>query len=79
MSETIILQRRAAPRVITLPNGETFAGRYERTNRWNLPRNVTVRRTIWLGLRKQQKRRTQLHRNVTVGQKGDVHKKVEVF
>ena len=42
MRKTIILRRRATVRQITLPNGETFAATYERTNRRNLPRNVTV-------------------------------------
>ena len=32
----------------------------------NLPKNVTVRRTRWIGPKKQQKRHAQLHRNVTV-------------
>ena len=45
MRKTIILRRRATARQITLPNGETFAATYERTNRRNLPRNVTVGRT----------------------------------
>ena len=45
MRKAIILRRRATARQITLPNGETFVATYERTNRRNLPRNVTVRRT----------------------------------
>ena len=33
MRETMILGRRTTPRQITLPNGETFVARYERTSR----------------------------------------------
>ena len=40
MRETIIIRRRATPRQITLPNGETFAVRSETTSRRNLPRDV---------------------------------------
>ena len=68
MRETIILRRRATPRQVTLPNRESFVARYERTSIGNLPRNVTVRQTRRIGLRKQQERRVQLHRNVIVTQ-----------
>ena len=51
MRETIILRRSATPRQITLHNGETLVARYERTNRQNLPRNVTVRQTRQTGAR----------------------------
>ena len=78
MRETIILRRCATSRQITLPNGQTFAARYERTSRRNLPRNVTVRRTRWIGPTEQQKRRAQVLRNITVTQTM-AHKKVEVF
>ena len=68
MRETKILHRSATPRQITLPKGETFVARYERTSRQNLPRNVTVRQTRRIGPRNQRKRCSQLHRNVTVRQ-----------
>ena len=66
MRETIILRRRTTLRQITLPSGKTFAARYERTSRRNLPRNVTVRRTRQIGQENNKKRRTKLHRNVIV-------------
>ena len=66
MRGTIMLQRCATSRQITLPNGETFVASYERTSRQNVSRNVAVRQTKRIGPRKQQKRRAQLHRNVTV-------------
>ena len=64
--EPILLRRRATPKQVTLPSRETFAARYERTSRRNLPRNIIVRRTKRTGPRNQQKRRVQLHRKVTV-------------
>ena len=51
---------------ITLPTRETFVATYDRPSRPNLPRNVIVRRKRQIGPRTQQKRRAQLHRNVTV-------------
>ena len=74
MREPTILRRRATPKQVTLPSRETFAARYERTSRQNLPRNITVRRKRRTGPRNQQKRGAQLHRKVT-----DEHKMVEVF
>ena len=45
MKETIILRRSATPRQITLPKGETFVARYERSSRQNLLGNATARQT----------------------------------
>ena len=66
MRETIILQRLDTPKKNTLHSRETFPARYEKTSRRNLPRNITDRRTRQIGLKKQWKRRTQLHKSVTV-------------
>ena len=66
MRETIILQRLDTPKKMTLHSGETFPARYEGTSRWNLPRNITDRRTREIGPKKQWKRCTQLHKSVTV-------------
>ena len=74
MRETIILRRRATPKQIKLPNGDTFAAIYKRSSRQNLPKNVTVRRTRWIGPKKQLKRHAQLHRNVTVWPKRHAQK-----
>ena len=61
----MILWRRATPIQITLPKEETFVAIYEKTSRQNLPKNVTVRQIRQGRLRKHQKRRQQLHKNVT--------------
>ena len=66
MRETIILQRLDTSKKITLHSRETFPVRYERTSRRSLPRNITDRRTRQIGPKKQGKRRTQLHKSVTV-------------
>ena len=42
MREKILLRQRVIPKKVTLPNGQTFYVRYERTSRQNLPRNVTI-------------------------------------
>ena len=44
MREKILLQRRVFPKKDTLPNGQTFYVKYERTSRRNLPSNVTIRK-----------------------------------
>ena len=42
MREKRQLRRRVIPKKVTLPNGQTFYVRYERTSRRNLLRNVTI-------------------------------------
>ena len=42
MREKRLLRRRVIPKKFTLPNGQTFYARYERTSRRNLLRNVTI-------------------------------------
>ena len=42
MREKILLWQQVIPKKVTLPNGQTFYVRYERTSRQNLPRNVTI-------------------------------------
>ena len=41
MREKIILRGRARPKQIKLSNGDTFAARYKRSSRQNLPKNVS--------------------------------------
>ena len=53
MREAIILWRSATRRQITLPKGEAFVARYEKTSRQNLPKNITIRQTRQIGRRKQ--------------------------
>ena len=47
----IVLKRRIAPKVVTLPNGTTFTGRYERINRKSLPSNIKVKKVRKIGAR----------------------------
>ena len=44
MREKILLQRRVVPKIVTVPNGQTFYVKYERTSRQNLLTNVTIRK-----------------------------------
>ena len=44
MTEKILLQQRVFPKKVTLPNGQTFYVKYERTSRQNLLTNVTIRK-----------------------------------
>ena len=49
MRQKIVLRRRAVPLHITLPNGTSFAARYKRVSRNNLPGNIRVIRTQNIG------------------------------
>ena len=59
MREKILLQRQVVPKKVTLPNGQTFYAKYERTSTQNLSRNVTIRKNRTIGPRQQRTRRTQ--------------------
>ena len=59
MREKIQLRWRVTPKKVTLPNGQTFYGRYERTSRRNLPTNVTIRKNRTIGPRLQRTKKTQ--------------------
>ena len=59
MREKILLQRRVFLKKDTLPNGQTFYVKYERTSRRNLPSNVTIRKNRINGPRQQRTRKTQ--------------------
>ena len=74
MREAIILWTSATRRQITLPKGEAFVARYEKTSRQNLPKNITVRQTRQIGRRKQRRWRAQLCKNVTVRRKRHAQK-----
>ena len=40
-----MLRKRATPKVVNLPNGNTFVARYERISWKQLPRNIRVTST----------------------------------
>ena len=64
MREKILLQRRVFLKKDTLPNGQTFYVKYERTSRRNLPSNVTIRKNRTNGPRQQRIRKTQQGRSI---------------
>ena len=59
MRQNILLSRCTTPQRICLPNGQSFLGRYERGSRRNLPGNVTIKQTRWIGLRSRHTRKAQ--------------------
>ena len=48
VNQTVILRKRAAPKIVNLPNGRSFTSKWERISRKNLPINIRVKiqRTI---------------------------------
>ena len=40
--QTIILKKRAAPKIVNLPNGRSFTSKWEIISRKNLPLNTKV-------------------------------------
>ena len=57
MRQKIVLRRRAVPSNITLPNGTSFAARYERVSKKNLPGNIRVTNARIISPRKGEPRR----------------------
>ena len=43
VKQTIILRKRAAPKVVNLPNGRSFTSKWERISRKQLPINIKVK------------------------------------
>ena len=60
MRQKIVLRRRAVPLNVTLPNGTSFAARYERISRKNLPENIRVTNTQTIGPRKNHARKKKV-------------------
>ena len=59
MREKILLRRRVVPKKVTLPIGQTFYAKYEKTSRRNLPRNATIRKNRTIEPRQQRTRKIQ--------------------
>ena len=49
VSQTIILKKRAAPKIVNLPNGRSFTPKWERISRKKLPINIKVQRQQKIG------------------------------
>ena len=52
VKQTVILRKRANPKVVNLPNGRSFTSRWERRSRKQLPINIRVKRQRMIGLRR---------------------------
>ena len=60
MRQKIVLRRRIVPLKVTLPKGTSFAARYKRISKRNLPDNIRVTRTRTIGLRKRRTRKKKV-------------------
>ena len=55
VKQTIILRKRAAPKVVNLPNGRSFTFKWERISRKQLPVNIRVKKQRIIGPRKNNR------------------------
>ena len=55
VKQTIILRKRANPKVVNLPNGRSFTSRWERISRKQLPINIKVKRQRKIGPRRNNR------------------------
>ena len=55
VKQTIILRKRAAPKVVNLPNGRSFTSKWERISRQRLPININVKKQRTIGPRKNNR------------------------
>ena len=55
VKQTVILRKRANPKVVNLPNGRSFTSRWERISRKQLPINIRVKRQRMIGPRRNNR------------------------
>ena len=55
VQKTIILRKRASPKIVNLPNGRSFTSRWERISRKKLPINIKVKRQRTIGPRRNNR------------------------
>ena len=55
VKRTIILRKRAAPKVVNLPNGRSFTSKWERISRKQLPINIKVKKQRTIGPRRNNR------------------------
>ena len=60
MRQKNVLRQQAVPLNVTLPNGTSFAARYERISKKNLPNNIRVIRTRTVCLQKRHTRKKKV-------------------
>ena len=55
VKQTIIFKKRAAPKVVNLPNGRSFTSKWERISRQRLPINIKLKRQRTIGPRRNNR------------------------
>ena len=55
VKQTIILRKRAAPKVVNLPNGRSFTSKWERISRKRLPININLKKQRTIGPRRNNR------------------------
>ena len=55
VNQTVILRKRAAPKIVNLSNGRSFTSKWERISRKNLPINIRVKIQRTIGTRKNNR------------------------
>ena len=53
--QTVILRKRAVPKIVNLPNGRSFSSKWERISRKQRPINIKVKRQRTVGPRKNNR------------------------
>ena len=55
VKQTVILRKRAAPKVVNLPNGRSFISKWERRSRKQLLINIKVKKQRTIGPRRNNR------------------------
>ena len=55
VKQTVILRKRANPKIVNLPNGRSFTSRWETISRKQLPINIRVKRQRKIGPRRNKR------------------------
>ena len=55
IKQTVILRKRAAPKVVNLPNDRSFTSKWERISRKQLPINIKVKKQRTIGPRRNNR------------------------
>ena len=71
VKQTIILRKRAAPKVVSLPNGRSFTPKWERISRKRIPINIKVKKQRTIGSRRN-------NRMIYLNLAGPAFKKIKV-
>ena len=63
VNRTVFLRKRAAPKVVNLPNGTSFTAKWEGVSRKSFPISIRVKRQRTIGPRKNNR---MIHLNLAV-------------